>query len=121
MATAQDLMAPMLKRRLFAIISTVRDAKDIRPVLADHLQYLISLEAEGKIFASGPFTDEEGTPKGDGLTIVRAASLAEAQEIANGDPFVREGIRDAEVRPWTLMEGRIGVTADLSRGTFSFL
>lgn len=121
MTSAQDLMAPMIKRRLYAIISTVREGKDIQPVLADHLQYLISLEADGKIFASGPFTDEAGVPMGDGLTIVRAASLAEAQAIADGDPFVREGIRDAEVRPWTLMEGRIGTTVDLSRGTFHFL
>ena len=121
MTSAQDLMAPMLKRRVFAIISTIREGKDIHPVLADHRQYLISLEAEGKIFASGPFTDEEGVPTGDGLTIVRAASLAEAQEIADGDPFVREGIRDTQVRPWTLMEGCVGVNVDLSRGTFEFL
>lgn len=121
MTTAQDLMAPMIKRRLYAIVSTVLEGKDIGPVLPDHLQYLIALEADGKVFASGPFTDEDGVPMGDGLTIVRAASQAEAQAIADDDPFVRAGIREAKVRPWTLMEGRIGTTVDLSRGTFQFL
>lgn len=121
MSKAEELMAPMLKRRLFAIVSTVREGKDILPVLPDHLEYLIKMEAEGKIFASGPFTDENGKPNGDGMTIVRAADMTEAEELAQGDPFVINGIRDFVVRPWTLMEGKIGVTVDLSRGTFDFL
>lgn len=120
MTDARDLMAPMLKRRLYAVFSTLRPGADLGPVLARHLEYMIGLEAQGALFASGPLTAEDGSITGDGLTILRAVSLAEAQAMAAQDPFALEGLRDAEVRPWMLMEGRVGLTVDLSRGTFTF-
>jgi len=84
---------------------------DLKPYLADHLAYMIALEREGKLFASGPFGD--GT-RGDGMTIVRAASEDEAREIALRDPFVINGIRTFKIQSWTLMEGSLSVTVNFS-------
>lgn len=91
MPTPPELMAPMLKKRLYAVICTLKAGKDIGPVLADHLEYLIGLEAEGKLFAYGPFTGDYGRPNGDGLILLRAASRAEAESLAAGAPFIQSG------------------------------
>ena len=37
---------------------------------------------------------------GEGMVIIRAASLAEAQAIAAADPMHSSGARKARVRPW---------------------
>ena len=47
----------------------------------------------------------------------RAASLDEARKIAEADPFVINRLRTFEVREWTVMEGSIGVTVNLSDQT----
>jgi uncharacterized protein YciI len=75
---------------------------------------MIDLEKRGTLFASGPLTDGDGNFTGDGLTIIRAKSHKAAQSIADGDPFVRAEMRKAEVKRWTVNEGRITVQVDLS-------
>ena len=47
------------------------------------------------------------------------ASLDEAREIAQADPFVISKLRTFEVREWTVMEGSIGVTVNLSTRRYS--
>ncbi|WP_180897898.1 YciI family protein [Martelella soudanensis] len=120
MPTPPELMAPMLKKKLYAVICTLNEGRDIGPVLADHLEYLIGLEAEGKLFASGPFTGDDGRPNGDGLILLRAENRAEAERLAAGDPFAKAGLRSFVVHDWMLMEGHIGIGVNLSRGTFTF-
>ena len=66
------------------------------------------------LFASGPLADSEGNTRGDGLTIIRAASPAEARKIAERDPFVVNGLRTFELREWTVMEGSLGIKVNLS-------
>jgi uncharacterized protein YciI len=105
-----ELTRGMLRLKLFVIFSHGKGL-DLKPYLADHLAYMIALEREGKLFASGPFGD--GT-KGDGMTIVRAASEEEAREIALRDPFVVNGIRTFKIVPWTVMEGSLTVTVNFS-------
>jgi uncharacterized protein len=100
----------MLRLKLFVIFSQGKGL-DLRPYLAEHLAYMIELEQRGKLFASGPFGD--GT-KGDGMTIVRAASEAEARELALADPFVANGIRTFTIKPWTVMEGSLNVILNFS-------
>src|SRR5438445_2781955 len=95
----------MLRLKLFVIFSYGKGL-DLKPYLADHLAYMIELERRGQLFASGPFGD--GT-RGDGMTIVRAASEAEAREMALADPFVVNGIRTFTIQPWTVMEGSLSV------------
>jgi hypothetical protein len=71
-----------------------------------------------KVFASGPF---DGGATGDGLTILRASSREEAQEIASCDPLVTSDLRTFEIREWLLMEGSIAVKANYSTGTFEIV
>jgi uncharacterized protein YciI len=66
------------------------------------------------LFASGPLTGAAGTPAGDGLTILRAASTDEARRIAATDPFVVNGLRTFDVREWTVMEGSLGLKVNFS-------
>ena len=54
------------------------------------------------------------------MVLVCAASRAEAEGLAAGDPFAKAGLRSFVVHDWTLMEGRIDIGVNLSRGTFTF-
>jgi len=108
-----ELTKDMLKLKLFVIFSEGKGL-DLKPYLAEHLQYMIGLEREGKLFASGPL----GNPtRGDGMTIVRAASEEDARELANRDPFVINGIRTFTIKPWIVMEGSLSVTVNFSDQT----
>jgi uncharacterized protein YciI len=105
-----ELTKGMLRLKLFVIFSFGKGL-DLKPYLPDHLAYMIELERQGKLFASGPFGD--GT-KGDGMTIVRAADEEEARTIALRDPFVVNGIRTFRIEAWTVMEGLLSVTVNFS-------
>jgi uncharacterized protein YciI len=118
-ATPEQLMAKMLKKRLYAVTWKSFGKPDlIRENLAKHLQFMIGLEKRGALFASGPFAPGNGAQIGDGLTILRAVSLDEARVFANSDPFVIAGARTYEIREWTLMEGTFGITVGFSDGTY---
>lgn len=105
-----ELTKGMLRLKLFVVFSQGKGL-DLKPYLAEHLQYMIELERQGKLFASGPFGD--GT-KGDGMTIVRAADENEAREMALRDPLVVNGIRTFTIQQWTVMEGALTVTVNFS-------
>jgi uncharacterized protein YciI len=108
-----ELTKGMLKLKLFVIFSQGKGL-DVTPYLAEHLQYMIALEREGKLFASGPLGDPS---KADGMTIVRAANEEEARHMALKDPFVVHGIRTFRIVPWTVMEGSLSVTVNFSDQT----
>ena len=108
----------MLRKKLYVILSRGgATAEQLGAVLPKHLEYMIGLEKAGVLFASGPLATAPGQPAGDGLTVLRAAGLDEAREIASADPFVINKLRTFEVREWTVMEGSIGVTVNLSDQT----
>ena len=83
----------MWGRKLWVVMSR-GNGRDIVPHLAEHLDYLIALEAEGKIFASGPM-NVPGS--GDGMTILRVETEEEARAIANADPLVTKVGRDLQL------------------------
>jgi uncharacterized protein len=105
-----ELTKGMLRLKLFVIFSFGKGL-DLKPYLAEHLAYMIELERQGQLFASGPFGD--GT-KGDGMTIIRAADAEEARAVALRDPFVVNGIRTFKIEAWTVMEGSLSVTMNFS-------
>lgn len=105
-----ELTKGMLRLKLFVIFSRGKGL-DLKPYLADHLAYMIELEKQGKLFASGPFGDGAS---GDGMTIVRATNEDEARDIALRDPFVANGIRTFKIQAWTVMEGSLSVTVNFS-------
>jgi hypothetical protein len=117
-ARAAALMQNMLRKTFFAVLSKPLVAlEQLRPLLAAHLDYMIDLEKRGVVFASGPLADAERPPEGEGLTILRAASAAEARAIAEGDPFFKNGLRTFELKEWTVMEGMLGLRVHFSDQT----
>lgn len=69
-----------------------------RPV---HRQYLRSLLDSGKLFASGPFTDDSGA-----LIIYEAETPEAAETILKGDPFHANGIfLKWTIKPWKVVMG----------------
>ena len=117
----QHLTKNMLRKRLYVVLSKGgATPEQISALLPQHLEFMIDLEKKGVLFASGPLSDSEGKMRGDGLTIIRAASAAEAHRIAEQDPFVVNKLRTFEVREWTVMEGSLGITVKLSDQTLEF-
>jgi uncharacterized protein len=111
-----ELTQKMLRRKLYAIFGkTVVSAEKLMPLLPAHLEYLIGLEKRGLLFASGPLTEIGAGPLGGGgLTVLRVASAAEAREIAEAEPLVKNGLRTFEIKEWTIMEGTLGLRVNLS-------
>jgi uncharacterized protein len=111
----QQLTKGMLRKKLYVILSKGgATPEQIGAVLPDHLEYMIALEKNGTLFASGPLTASDGKMAGDGLTIVRAANIEGARAIASADPFVKNKLRTFEVREWTVMEGSLSIKVNLS-------
>ena len=103
--------------QLFVGRSHLRGKKEaLAPKLQAHLAYMVALEREGVLFASGPFI-EGGEPVGEGLSIVRASSAASAQAVLDRDPFVLAGLRAYEVSEWRVLEGSFQVSVSLSDQT----
>ena len=116
----RQLTQRMLRKRLYVVFSKGKASPDqLKQHLPDHLTYMIGLEKEGVLFASGPLAEEDGIPRGDGMTILRTASAAEARAVAERDPFYVNGLRTFEVREWTLMEGALTLRVTFSDQTIA--
>ena len=107
----------MLAKRMYVVFTTpVGGMEAIMKNLEEHLAYQIDLEARGIMFGAGPFADDTETNwEGEGMVIVRAASLAEARAIAEADPMHKSGARKFRIRPWLLNEGSYTVTVRYSQ------
>ncbi len=117
-ARIAELMQKMLRKKLYVLISKPLVAPDkLKPFLPAHLEYMISLEKRGLVFASGPLADSEGPPSGHGLTVLRVKDAKEARAIAEGDPFFVNKLRSFELKEWTIMEGTLGLRVNLSDQT----
>ena len=114
-ARTKALIARMWGRKLWVVMSR-GSGQSLVPHLAEHLDYLIALEAEGKIFASGPM-NVPGS--GDGMTILKVETEEEARAIAQADPLVAKAGRTFTVHPWTVNEGQMTVTVSFSRMALS--
>lgn len=108
----------VLAKELYVILTTPTGGMDaLKTQLAAHLAYQKDLEARGISFAAGPFADDTGAEwSGEGMIIVRAASLAEARAIAERDPMHASGARRFRIRPWLLNEGSITLRVTYSDG-----
>ena len=108
----------MLQKQLYVVLTT--PANGMGPVMANieaHLKFQVELEQKGIMFGAGPFwTDDEKQWKGEGMVIIRAASLDEAKKIAASDPMHASGARSFRVRPWLLNEGTVTIKVSYSDG-----
>lgn len=79
-----------------AIIEYIQDREKIQQIRPVHREYLKTLLSQGKLVASGPFTDDSGA-----LIIYEAATKEDAEQILRGDPFCASGIFVSwQLRPW---------------------
>ena len=110
----------MLQLQLYAVFTKpVGGMKPVMAILEPHLEYQISMEKRGILFAAGPFwTDDEQEWRGEGMVVIRAENLAAARAIAAEDPMHASGVRSFEVRPWLINEGTL--TLRLNHSTRSF-
>lgn len=56
-----------------------------------HLAGLAPLDAEGRLHFAGPLRDEQGDPCGS-VVVFEAPDWAAARAVAEGDPYVVEGV-----------------------------
>lgn len=109
-----------LAKQLYVIFTV--PTEDIGPVMKQlpvHLDYQVDLERRGIMFAAGPhWTDDEQRWNGEGMVVVRANSLVEAEAIAREDPMHSSGARSYRVRPWLVNEGTITVRLSFASGRF---
>ncbi|SDY11034.1 YciI family protein [Citreimonas salinaria] len=111
----------MLQKQLFAIFTTpVDDLGAVFAHMEEHLAFQVQLEKDGILYAAGPLWTDDGSEwEGEGMVIVRAASVDEAKAIAERDPMHKAGARAFRVRPWLINEGSITIRLDNSTQTFS--
>jgi uncharacterized protein len=109
-----------LAKQLYVIFTTPTNG--LGPVMENlerHLDYQESLTQRGIMFAAGPhWTDDEQHWGGEGMVVLRAASLSEAETIAKEDPMHSCGARSFRVRPWLVNEGTMMVKLDYTTGRF---
>ena len=108
----------MLQKDLYVIFTkAVAPREKIMELLPKHLERQVELEKQGILFAAGPMEPEDETKPRTGMIIVRADSFKHANEIAMGDPFHAQGLREFEIWNWAMNEGSINVTINYSDQT----
>jgi uncharacterized protein YciI len=88
--------------------------------VGEHIAWLLGLEGEGVLFASGPLLSGPGVGPGSGVTVLRAPDEDAARRIGAEDPFARAGLRTFEVHRWRLNEGSVSVRLSLGTGTYEW-
>ena len=108
----------LLGKELYVVFTSATDGMEpIRANIKEHLAYQRMLEDTGVMFAAGPMAEDNGeTWSGDGMVVIRAESLAQAEAIAAADPMHAAGARSYRVRPWIVNEGTISVKVGFASG-----
>ena len=126
--SAQDVIAESklrgcLAKQLYVVFTKpIGGMEAIMQNLADHLAFQDQLENDGIMFAAGPLWTDDGQHwEGEGMSVIRAESLAEAIEIAARDPMHIGGARTFRVRPWLVNEGTISIELGVATGRFKIV
>jgi uncharacterized protein len=114
---AMQLLARSAKLKLYVRLRRTLDPALLRAHIGDHLRWMIDAEGRGEIFLSGPIAKRDDGTELDGLTIIKTATPAEAEALAQTDPFVKLGAIAYELREWTANEGALSFTVRLSDST----
>lgn len=109
--TPESLYASMLRQSLWVVTTRPARGPGIQAVLPEHLAYQVALERAGTLFGAGPiFEAGDAAPPTGGMIILRAATEAEARQIAAADPFHAKGLRQFTLHRWLLNEGSMTLT-----------
>ena len=79
--------------------ATEYDEATLDRIQAEHLAYLATLRAAGKVVTNGPLLDHPDASV-RGLTVFRVGSVEEARRLAEEDPAVRAGRLVVDVLTW---------------------
>jgi uncharacterized protein len=83
--------------KFFAAFLPMRNPALNQEFRTAHVDFLNEMEKAGKIFARGKFPDGSG-----GLVVYKCESLEEARQIAESDPYVRNGVRALDLHEWDM-------------------
>lgn len=111
------LKSRMLMKSYYVMFRNVVDRGKLPGAALAHYRWIIDLEKQGRVFASGPLFEENGD-QAAGMTVFRVESVEEARALAAGDPFCVSGGVEFVIRRWQLNEGRLQVHLDLSDQTY---
>ena len=111
-----------LALQVFACItSPARPGPPPEELLAAHLEYQKDIESRGQLFLAGPLSDPSGlNMSGSGLIIYAARTMAEAQNLAEGDPMHQSGQRTFILQAWRINEGAPFAGVRLSSSSIAF-
>ena len=79
--------------RYVILLNDDKNKPTTREAVKAHVQHLKILDKNKQLVLCGPFTNYAG-----GMVIVKATNLDQAKQIAENDPFVKDGFRSYEVR-----------------------
>jgi uncharacterized protein len=82
----------MLPKYLYVILMHNKEKLN-EDVVTRHVSHLKYMEDSGKLVLCGPCVDYAG-----GVLIINASSIEEAHELANMDPFIKDGYKTYEIR-----------------------
>jgi uncharacterized protein YciI len=118
-AEIERLKSTMIMRSFFVMFRTIVEPAKAKNAVLEHYRWIIGLEKEGLVFASGPLFADESAP-GVGMTVFRVGNREAAAQLAAADPFVASGAATFEIKRWQLNEGRISLSIDFSDQTYRF-
>jgi uncharacterized protein YciI len=122
-AAGHPMTANMLGKKVWVVITrAVKSREEVMKVLPQHLQHQVRMEKSGAMFAAGPLkpAGTDAAPGMLGMFVLRAESEAEARRLADADPMHASGARTYDLYQWTMNEGRINISIDLSDRSFQF-
>lgn len=124
--TLEEISAALQNHAVFVVIAETLDAfqppstPEGRRVLHEHYLWAKEAHERGRLLFAGPLNMSAhgpGVPPSigapSGLLVFRAASRAEAEEIAFQDPFHRSGFRKNVVHSWSVRWGQAEIMATL--------
>lgn len=110
-----------LQLHFYLLALRIVDRERMLEVQPDHLTWLLEQEQAGVVFLSGPASHAKGDSRPDrqcnGFLAIRAASANEAAAIADREPFIAQGVMQYELYEWTVYQGSIAVSVQISDGT----
>jgi uncharacterized protein len=111
------LKSLMWKKSFYVMTRRIVDPTKLAPNALAHYQWMIELEKQGRVFASGPLF-RKGETLGAGMTIFRVDKWEEAEALASADPFCKSGAMKFDLMLWQVSEGRMSIRFDFSDMTF---
>lgn len=62
-------------------------------IIKKHVEHLKTIDKQGILYLCGPFSNYSG-----GIVILKTKTLDEAYQVANEDPFIKEGYKTFTIR-----------------------